>query len=133
SLGFFLCAYTTSLHYLFFCYGVLGGIGNGFGYATVVPVMAKWIPDKRGLAIGLALAGYGGGSAIFGPSSDLKMLPAFGWANSCMMLVGIFFVMAMGASFLLKNPMAGDHASLDAKAARISGAGSRHSATIGHN
>jgi OFA family oxalate/formate antiporter-like MFS transporter len=133
SLGFFLCAYTPSLHYLFFCYGVLGGIGNGFGYATVVPVMAKWFPDKRGLAIGLALAGYGGGSAIFGPIADLKMFPAFGWRNTCMMLGGIFFVMTMVASFLLKNPMAGDHASLDAKAARISGAGSRRSATTGHN
>src|SRR6266403_2255202 len=57
SLGFFLCAYTSSLRFLFLCYGVLGGIGNGFGFATVAPVMAKWFPDKRGLAIGLALAG----------------------------------------------------------------------------
>src|SRR6266581_4714242 len=31
-LGFFLCAYASSLHYFFVCYGVLGGIGNGFGY-----------------------------------------------------------------------------------------------------
>src|ERR1700724_2677848 len=52
SSGLFLCAYTASLHYLFICYGVLGGIGNGFGLATVVPVMAKWFPDKRGLAVG---------------------------------------------------------------------------------
>ena len=104
SLGFFLCAYTASLPYLFFCYGVLGGIGNGFGYATVVPVMSKWFPDKRGLAIGLALAGYGGGSAIFGPIADLEMFPHFGWRNTCMMLGGIFLVMTMVASFLLKNP-----------------------------
>ena len=104
SLGFFLCAYTTSLHYLYFCYGVLGGVGNGFGYATVVPVMAKWFPDKRGLAIGLALAGYGGGSAIFGPIADLAMFPHFGWRSTCMILAGIFFVMTMTASFLLKNP-----------------------------
>lgn len=104
SLGFFLCAYTTSLHYLFFCYGVLGGVGNGFGYATVVPVMAKWFPDKRGLAIGLALAGYGGGSAIFGPIADLEMFPHFGWRVTCMILGAIFFVMTMVASLLLKNP-----------------------------
>ena len=104
SLGFFLCAYTTSLPYLYFCYGVLGGIGNGFGYATVVPVMSKWFPDKRGLAIGLALAGYGGGSAIFGPIADLQMFPHFGWRDTCMILGGIFLVMTMVASFLLKNP-----------------------------
>src|ERR1700704_3673863 len=117
SLGFFLCAYTTSLHYFFLCYGVLGGIGNGFGYATVVPVMAKWFPDKRGLAIGLALAGYGGGSAIFGPIADLEMFPRFGWRTTCMILGGIFFVMTMLASALLKNPMEHDQAELNAKAA----------------
>ncbi|HXJ39966.1 MAG TPA: MFS transporter, partial [Bryobacteraceae bacterium] len=66
SLGFFLCSYTTSLTYLFICFGVIGGLGNGFGYATPIPVMAKWFPDKRGLAIGLAVGGYGAGSAIFG-------------------------------------------------------------------
>ncbi len=128
SLGFFLCAYTTSLYYLFFCYGVLGGIGNGFGYATVVPVMAKWFPDKRGLAIGLALAGYGGGSAIFGPIADLEMFPHFGWRNTCMIFGGIFFVMTMVASLLLKNPLASDHAMLEAKSANAKAAGNPHGA-----
>ena len=52
---------------LFICFGVIGGLGNGFGYATPIPVMAKWFPDKRGLAVGLAVGGYGAGSAIFGP------------------------------------------------------------------
>jgi OFA family oxalate/formate antiporter-like MFS transporter len=107
SLGFFLCAYTTSLRYFFLCYGVLGGIGNGFGYGTVVPVMAKWFPDKRGLAIGLALAGYGGGSAIFGPVTNLVLFPHFGWRTACMMLAGIFLVMTMVGSSLTKNPPPG--------------------------
>ena len=106
SLGFFLCAYTTSLNYLFLCYGVLGGIGNGFGYATVAPVMAKWFPDKRGLAIGLAFAGYGGGSAIFGPVANLILFPHFGWRTACMMLGGIFLVMTMVGASLMKNPPA---------------------------
>jgi OFA family oxalate/formate antiporter-like MFS transporter len=107
SLGFFLCAYTSSLHYLFLCYGVLGGIGNGFGFATVAPVMAKWFPDKRGLAIGLAFAGYGGGSAIFGPVANLVLFPHFGWRTACMMLGGIFLVMTMVGSSLMKNPPEG--------------------------
>ncbi len=129
SLGFFLCAYTTSLYYLFFCYGVLGGVGNGFGYATVVPVMSKWFPDKRGLAIGLALAGYGGGSAIFGPIADLEMFPHFGWRNTCIILGGIFFVMTMVASFLLKNPTEDDSVTLRAKAANLPDAPASHVAT----
>ena len=41
SLGFFLCSYTTNLTYLYVCFGVIGGLGNGFGYATPIPVMAK--------------------------------------------------------------------------------------------
>ena len=51
---------------------MIGGLGNGFGYATPIPVMAKWFPDKRGLAVGIAVGGYGAGSAIFGPLAQLE-------------------------------------------------------------
>ena len=106
SLGFFFFSHTTSLYYLYLFYGVMGGIGNGFGYGTVVPVMAKWFPDKTGLAIGLALAGYGGGSAIFGTFANLVLFPHFGWRTSCVILSGIFLVMTMTGAFLMKNPPA---------------------------
>src|SRR3989449_3443544 len=66
SLGFFLCAYTHSLNYLYACFGGIGGLGNGFGYATPIPVMAKWFPDKPGLAVGLAAAREGGRGGRFG-------------------------------------------------------------------
>ncbi len=107
SLGFFLCAYTTSLTYLFVCFGVIGGLGNGFGYATPIPVMAKWFPDRRGLAVGLAVAGYGGGSAIFGPLANLTLIPAYGLATTFQILGVIFLVMTVFGAFLLKNPPAG--------------------------
>jgi MFS transporter, OFA family, oxalate/formate antiporter len=107
SLGFFLCAYTQSLGWLYVCFGVIGGLGNGFGYATPIPVMAKWFPDKRGLAVGLAVGGYGAGSAIFGPLSSKVLIPTYGWRGTFMILGGIFFVMTMIGSFLLKNPPAG--------------------------
>jgi MFS transporter, OFA family, oxalate/formate antiporter len=107
SLGFYLCSYTTSLGYLYFCFGVIGGIGNGFGYATPIPVMAKWFPDKRGLAVGLAVGGYGAGSAIFGPLAQLKLIPAYGLPATFQILAGIFFVMTMAGSLLLRNPPAG--------------------------
>jgi OFA family oxalate/formate antiporter-like MFS transporter len=107
SLGFFLCAFTSSLTYLIVCFGVLGGIGNGFGYATPIPVMAKWFPDRRGLAVGLAVAGYGGGSAIFGPLANLQLIPAYGWRTTFEILGGIFLVMTLIGAFLLKNPPAG--------------------------
>jgi len=107
SLGFYLCSFTTSLSYLYVCFGVIGGIGNGFGYATPIPVMAKWFPDKRGLAVGLAVGGYGAGSAIFGPLAQLKLIPAYGLPATFQILAAIFFVMTFGGALLLRNPPAG--------------------------
>jgi OFA family oxalate/formate antiporter-like MFS transporter len=107
SLGFYLCAYTTSLTYLFICFGVIGGLGNGFGYATPIPVIAKWFPDKRGLAIGLAVGGYGAGSAVFGPLAQLVLIPHYGLPSTFRILGAIFLVMTMIGALLLKNPPVG--------------------------
>jgi OFA family oxalate/formate antiporter-like MFS transporter len=107
SLGFFLCAYTHSLNYFFICFGVIGGLGNGFGYCVPIPVMAKWFPDRRGLAVGLAVAGYGGGSAIFGPLAASVLIPKYGLRPTFQILGGIFFIMTMIAAALLKNPPVG--------------------------
>jgi OFA family oxalate/formate antiporter-like MFS transporter len=107
SLGFFLCAFTHSLNYLYVCFGVIGGLGNGFGYSTPIPVMSKWFPDKRGLAVGLAVGGYGGGSAIFGPLANLKLIPAYGVHTTFMILGGIFLVMTVFGAFLMHNPPVG--------------------------
>ena len=68
SAGFLLASFTTSLFTLYVFFGVIVGIGNGFGYATPMPVASKWFPDKRGLVVGLMVGGYGAGSAIFGSS-----------------------------------------------------------------
>jgi MFS transporter, OFA family, oxalate/formate antiporter len=125
SLGFFLCAYTASLTYLFICFGVIGGLGNGFGYATPIPVMAKWFPDKRGLAVGLAVGGYGAGSAIFGPLSQLKLIPSYGLPATFQILGAIFFVMTMIGALLLKNPPAGYQ-----PAGRTSAATAKYAATL---
>ena len=107
SVGFYLCAYTTSLTYLYVCFGVIGGLGNGFGYATPIPVMAKWFPDKRGLAVGLAVGGYGAGSAIFGPLAQLKLIPAYGLPATFQILGAISLVMTMVGAVLLRNPPEG--------------------------
>jgi OFA family oxalate/formate antiporter-like MFS transporter len=107
SLGFYLCSYTTSLTYLYICFGVIGGLGNGFGYATPIPVMAKWFPDKRGLAVGLAVGGYGAGSAIFGPLAQLKLIPAYGLPATFEILGLVFLVMTIAGALLLRNPPVG--------------------------
>ena len=107
ALGFFMCAYTTSQAWMFFWLGVVAATGQGFGYSTPIPVMAKWFPDRRGLAVGLAVAGYGGGSAIFGPLGGNWLIPTYGWRATFTVFGIIFFVMGIAAAFVLKNPPVG--------------------------
>jgi OFA family oxalate/formate antiporter-like MFS transporter len=107
SIGFYMSGHAHSLTALYIWFGAVGGLGNGFGYSTPIPVMAKWFPDKRGLAVGLAVAGYGGGSAIFGKLALNYLIPAYGWRSTFEILGGIFLVMTLFGAFLLKNPPAG--------------------------
>lgn len=51
-------------------YGVLGGIGLGLGYVSPVSTLIKWFPDRRGMATGLAIMGFGGGAMIAAPLNE---------------------------------------------------------------
>jgi OFA family oxalate/formate antiporter-like MFS transporter len=107
SLGFFMAGFGNSLPWFYFWLGIVAATGQGFGYATPIPVMSKWFPDRRGLAVGLAVAGYGGGSAIFGPLGGNYLIPTYGWRNTFFIFGIVFFVMTLIGAFLLKNPPAG--------------------------
>lgn len=104
-VGFILASWTTSLSFLYAIFGIIG-IGNGFGYATPVPVASKWFPDKRGLVVGLMVGGYGGGSAIFGPVAT-SLIESVGWRPTFQILGALFFVMGMIGTWLLVNPPTG--------------------------
>jgi OFA family oxalate/formate antiporter-like MFS transporter len=104
SAGFVLASFTTSLLMLYVFYGVVVGIGNGFGYATPMPVGSKWFPDRRGLIVGLMVGGYGAGSAIFGTLASGWLVPTVGWRTTFQILGAIFFAMTMIGTALLKNP-----------------------------
>src|SRR5205814_7162299 len=80
SSGLFLTALGASfkaLPLLIFGYGVIGGIGLGLGYITPVSTLIKWFPDRRGMATGIAIMGFGGGAIIAAPWST-SMLDSFG-------------------------------------------------------
>ncbi len=65
-----------SLPLLYFGYGVLGGCGLGLGYVSPVSTLIKWFPDRRGMATGMAIMGFGGGAMIGGPMNR-KLLEFF--------------------------------------------------------
>jgi OFA family oxalate/formate antiporter-like MFS transporter len=106
SLGFFLTSMTSSLTFLYAVFGIVVGAGNGFGYATPIPVASKWFPDKRGLVVGLMVGGYGASSAIIGPLAT-SMIASVGWRATFQILGGAFFVMGIVGTLLMTNPPAG--------------------------
>ena len=68
--GFLISALGVWLHQiwlLYVGYGVLGGIGLGLGYVAPVATLIRWFPDRRGMATGLAIMGFGGGAMIGAP------------------------------------------------------------------
>src|SRR5438270_155536 len=70
---------------------------------TAAPTIDRWWR----IAGGLSMAGYGGGSAIFGPLCSNYLIPTYGLPATFRILAGIFLVMTMFGAFLLQNPPAG--------------------------
>ncbi|MCX7218098.1 MAG: MFS transporter, partial [Burkholderiales bacterium] len=65
--------YTHQAWILWLSAGVIGGIGLGLGYISPVSTLIKWFPDKRGMATGMAIMGFGGGAMIGAPMADWRM------------------------------------------------------------
>ena len=107
ALGFYLASQTESLIWLYVTFGAIAGAGNGFGYAIPIPVCSKWFPDRRGLALGLVVGGYGAGSGIYGPIAREVLIPRYGWQGTMQISALIFLVMTLTAAWLLKNPPEG--------------------------
>src|SRR5580693_2991814 len=96
----------VSMHQLWLTFlgcGVLGGVGQGLGYITPVSTLIKWFPDRRGMATGFAIMGYGGGALIGSPLAVWLMSRfaaggAPGVSTTLMVLGGVYFVaMSLGA------------------------------------
>ena len=100
--GFLVGAAGVYVHQLWLVWlgvGLIGGVGLGIGYITPVSTLIKWFPDRRGMATGLAIMGFGGGAMIGSPLADM-LIKHFHAANPAS--VGVWETLAvMGVGYLL--------------------------------
>jgi MFS family permease len=72
--GLLIGAFGVYVHQLWIMWlgaGVIGGIGLGLGYISPVSTLIKWFPDRRGMATGMAIMGFGGGAMIGAPLANI--------------------------------------------------------------
>ncbi len=99
-LGWLLASTVTSVQMLYLMYGVIGGIGVGIAYGVPVAVAARWFPDRRGLAVGLTVLGFGF-SAFFTANIAGYFISSMGVMNT-FRIFGIAFIVII---FLLALPL----------------------------
>jgi OFA family oxalate/formate antiporter-like MFS transporter len=88
---------------LYLSYGLIGGIGLGTGYVTPVSTLIKWFPDRRGLATGMAIMGFGFAS-FFGAPAISALIVRVGLSNTFLILAGIYALIMLFASLYLAPP-----------------------------
>ncbi|MBC7682994.1 MAG: OFA family MFS transporter [Ferruginibacter sp.] len=92
--------------------GVIGGIGLGLGYISPVSTLIKWFPDRRGMATGMAIMGFGGGAMIGSPlAADLMKYFAsptnVGVMQTFIVMALVYFVFMMAGAFGYRVPETG--------------------------
>jgi OFA family oxalate/formate antiporter-like MFS transporter len=102
--GVFLASFSAyHLFWLYFSYGILGGIGIGLGYIVPVATLVKWFPDKRGMITGIAVAGFGAGALITAPIAS-RLILSVGVMRTFAILGIIYFVAVTIPAFFMKDP-----------------------------
>jgi OFA family oxalate/formate antiporter-like MFS transporter len=105
-LGVFLASFSHHLWWLYLSYGVIGGVGLGFGYIVPVAVLVKWFPDRRGLITGIAVGGFGAGALITAPLAT-RLIQTVGVLNTFAYLGIAFLIVTVVSGFFMQNPPEG--------------------------
>jgi MFS family permease len=92
--------------------GIIGGIGLGLGYISPVSTLIKWFPDRRGMATGLAIMGFGGGAMIGAPLADIlintfKSPTSVGAWQALVTLSTVYLAFMLAGAFGYRLPPAG--------------------------
>lgn len=101
-----LAVHLGSLVLFFVGYGLIGGIGLGIGYISPVSTLVKWFPDRRGLATGMAVLGFGAGAMLASPVAA-HLIETSGIALTFALLGGGFFVMMAAGALYIERPPEG--------------------------
>jgi len=86
--------------------GVVGGIGCGLGYISPVSTLVKWFPDRRGMATGMAIMGFGGGAFLAG-YLNVFFMDRLGVATTVMVLGAVYLIVMLAGARLLRRPPEG--------------------------
>ncbi|MCK8518498.1 L-lactate MFS transporter [Methanoculleus sp. 7T] len=105
-LGWLLASTATSIQMLYIVYGVIGGLGVGIAYGAPVAVAARWFPDRRGLAVGLTLLGFGF-SAFFTANAAGALIAAYGVMATFGIFGAVFIVVLALSALPLRFPPEG--------------------------
>ncbi|HEY0757746.1 MAG TPA: OFA family MFS transporter [Acidisarcina sp.] len=106
-LGVFLASLSAHrLWWLYLSYGVISGIGLGFGYIVPVSVLVKWFPDRRGLITGIAVGGFGAGALVTAPIAT-RLIQHVGVLHTFSLLGIAYLIVTMAAGYFMQNPPAG--------------------------
>lgn len=104
--GWFLSSFATTINALTLTYGVIAGGGVGLAYGCPLAVCARWFPDKKGLAVGLSLAGFGGSALLTAKIADV-LINSVGLATTFKYFGVAFLLIIVILSLPLKFPAAG--------------------------
>ena len=105
-LGWMLSSFAPNIWILTLTYGVIAGSGVGLVYGCPVATAARWFPDKKGLAVGLMLAGFGGSALITGKIASL-MIPAVGLQSTFLYFGIVFGIVLVVLGLPFRFPVAG--------------------------
>jgi MFS family permease len=110
--GLVISALGVSMHQLWMLWvgsGVIGGVGLGLGYISPVSTLIKWFPDRRGMATGMAIMGFGGGAMIGSPLAA-ELMKTFsssasvGVVQTLLVLAAVYFAFMMAGALSYRIP-----------------------------